>query len=99
MSRSKALWIEEALAPEMEGKCYENIWMSMIGNEYIVCRDYYIVENGEVFMINDGKKQASEDSLEDTKNECICLGDYDPSKIYVREIKHYSKEEIKKRLF
>lgn len=99
MSRSKALWIEEALAPEMNGKCYENIWMTMIGDEYVVCRDYYMVDNGEVFMINDGTKQPSDDSLEDTKNECICLGEYDPNKVYAREIKYYSKEEIKKRLF
>lgn len=99
MSRSKALWIEEALAPEMNGKCYENIWMSMIGDEYVVCVDYYMVENGEVYLINDESKQPSLDSLEDTRNECVCIGDYDPSKIYVRVIKHYSKEEIKKRLF
>lgn len=99
MSQSKALWIEEALAPEMNGKCYENIYMTMIGDQYTVCRDYYLVEDGEVYMINDGTKQASGDSLEDTKNECICLGEYDPGKIYTREIKYYSKEEIKKRLF
>lgn len=99
MSISKALWIEEALAPEMNGKCYENIWMTMIGDEYVVCRDYYMVDNGEVFMVNDGTKQATEDSLENTKNECICLGEYDPQKVYVREIKYYSKEEIKRRLF
>jgi hypothetical protein len=99
MSQSKMLWVEEALAPEMNGKCYENIWMSMIGNEYVVCMDYYMVENGIVFMVNDGTKQASGDSLENTKNECICIGDYDPNRVYVRDIKYYSKEEIKKRLF
>ncbi len=99
MSRSKALLIEEALAPKMNGKCYEHIWVTMIGDQYTACKDYYMVENGEVYMVNDGTKQPSDDSLEDTNNECTCIGEYDPNKIYEREIKYFSKDEINKRLF
>lgn len=99
MSQSKALWIEEALAPEMEGKCYEHIWMTNIVDQYTICIDYYTVEYGEVYMVNDEAKQKTYDSLEDTKNQCICIGDYNPLHVYERKIEHLSKEEIKKRLF
>jgi len=99
MSRSKALWIEEILAPEMNGKCYEHIWVTMIGDQYTACKDYYMVEDGEVYMINDGTRQPSEDSLEDTKNECTCIGEYKPNELYKRRVEYFSKEEINKRLF
>lgn len=99
MFKEKVRWIEEMLAPEMEGKCYEHIWMTQVVDQYSVCIDYYMVENGEVYMINDGTKQASGDSLEDTKNQCTCLGDYNPKHIYERRIKYFSKDEIKNRLF
>lgn len=99
MCRSKALWVEELLAPQMNGRVYEHIWITMIGDQYTVCKDYYMVEDGEVYMINDGTKQPSDDSLENTKNECVCIGKYDPNKTYERKIKHFSKEEINKLLF
>lgn len=99
MFREKVQWIEEMLAPEMEGKCYEHIWMTQVVEIYSVCVDYYMVEKGEVYMINDGTKQASGDSLEDTKNQCACIGDYDCNKIYKRQLQYFSKEEIKSRLF
>ena len=98
MSRSKALWIEEALAPQMEGKLYENIWVTMIGDQYTVCKDFYTVDNGEVYIVNDGSKQPTEDSLEDTSNQCILIGDYDSNKIYSRKIIYYSRLEFKKLL-
>lgn len=95
MRTSKALWIEKELAPKMEGKVYEHIWVTLIGDKYSVCNDYYIVELGEVYMVNDGTKQFSGDSLEDTYNQCVCIGNYDPSTIYNRKILYYSKEEFK----
>jgi len=98
MSRSKALWVEEALAPKMEGKLYEHIWVTMIGEQYAACKDYYAVIDGEVYMVNDGKEQASEDSLEDTQLECMLVGEYDPDKIYERKILYYSKEQLKELL-
>lgn len=99
MSRSKALWIEEKLAPEMEGKVYEHLWMTMIGHKHSVGLDYYMVESGEVYLINNGTKQRTEDSLETTNLECICIGDYDPNKIYERKLVYYSKEDIKELFF
>src|SRR5688572_15713513 len=99
MSKSKALWIEEMLSPEMNGKCYEHIWITMIGEQYTACKDYYMVENGEVYIVNDGTRQYSGDSLEDTKNECICIGEYDPKKTYERKIKYFSKDGLNKLLF
>lgn len=98
MSRSKALWIEEALAPQMEGKLYEHIWVTIIGDQYSVCKDFYTVQKGEVYMVNDGTKQPTEDTLEDTNNQCILIGDYDPGKVYTRKIVYYSRLDFKKLL-
>lgn len=92
------IWIEAKLAEEMNGKCYEHIWVTLFGNSYAVNKDYYMVENGEVFLINDGTKQKTGDSLERTKNECVCIGDYKPNKPYEKKIKYYTPAEIKKLL-
>lgn len=96
---SKALWIEEQLAPIMNGKVYQHIWMTWAFDQYVVSMDYYMVEAGIVYMVNNGIKQRSHDSLEDTNGQCICIGEYDPNTKYERKVLYYSKEEIEERLF
>lgn len=98
MNTSKALWIEKELAPKMEGHLYEHIYITTIGDQYLVCKDFYTVHDGLVYMVNDGRKQATGDTLENTNNECVCIGKYDSKAIYQRKLLYYDKEEIKKLL-
>lgn len=91
-------YYDKILAAEMNGCVYEHVWVSFIGVDYLAAKDYYLVENGLVYLINNGTKQPSGDSLEDTKNECSWFGTYNPELKYEAKREYYSSSRIKELL-
>lgn len=90
--------IETSLAKEMEGRVYEHIWVTNSSEIFFVSKDFYMVKNGEVYMINDGILQKSGDNLFTLKSESKYFGKYNPSRVYKGKRESMSQTEIKKRL-
>jgi len=97
MDKNKIHW-DNLLAKEMNGKLYEHVWMSFFDGKYWVHKDYYAVEDGVVYLVNNGTRQKTGDELMTTKIESVCVGEYDRSAIYKNTMAEYDHKQIKKAL-
>lgn len=87
--------IESQLAPECEGKVFEHIWIDKANKTWRVHKDFYAVQNGQVYIIGTNQQmQLSGDTLLSLTMECAEIERYDPGKTYLRTSKVFSREEL-----
>lgn len=87
--------IERFLASEMEGNLYEHVWMTFGFGSYYVSKDYYMVRDGEVFILDQpGIWSPSKDKLFDLQKDCQLIGKYQTSENLQRHKKTYTHSEI-----
>jgi hypothetical protein len=84
------------LAKEFEGGLFVNVYIS--GGDFLgelsVVKDYYTCLDGEVYLLEDGRKNKSNDDLMHLRTQCFRVGDYDPKQRYKRVIKYMSFKEL-----
>lgn len=87
--------MEESFAIESEGKLFVNIYLLKTDEKYTVTKDYYTVKNGNVFLVNDGEEEFTEDTLFSLKHRCKMIGKYEPKNVYKKVVRNFSYPELK----
>lgn len=90
--------IDKSLAPEMEGKLYQHVYILKVFENYWACADYYTVHKSEVFLVNNSTMQRTGDTLFTLKNDCHCIGDYQTNEDYPQQKQEYTHKQLLHRL-
>jgi hypothetical protein len=89
--------LERYLAKEMEGYVFADVGMVYFGGGmWNIMRDYYVVKNGVIYIIEDGKHTPSNDTFSNLNAQCIKIGKFNPKYKYKRSSKTYNYMQIKK---
>ena len=66
------------------------------GDTYSFHKDYYTVVSGKVYLLREGLKESTGDSLLDLKTSSKEVGKYNPRKKYKSIVKDFTYKEINK---
>jgi hypothetical protein len=98
MATTIAQTMNNELAKIMQGYVYEHIWVTGMGADLFVHKDYYMVKGGIVYLINNGKMQPSEDSLMTLQTDGRRFERYKEGKIYKSRTVRTTYAEFKRKL-
>lgn len=87
--------VEQHLAQKHNGNVFEHVWLHRVGDGWAVKKDLYAIIDGVVYELNGDRKTPTGDTLLQTVNECVCVGDYNQSLQYQRSQQVISHTDLK----